>query len=54
MLCTALILPADLDKLQPEEIAHICEWLTEKVDSYSSRLNPEAKDVTEEVRVRAQ
>ena len=31
-------------------MAHICEWLTEKVDSYSSRLAPEPKDVTEEVR----
>ena len=40
----------DLDKLQPEDVAHICEWLTEKVDSYSSRLHPEPKDVAEEVR----
>ena len=40
---------ADLDKLQQEEVAHICEWLTEKVDSYSTRLNPEPKDEPEEV-----
>ena len=31
-------------------MAHICEWLTEKVDSYSSRLHPEPKDIAEEVR----
>ena len=42
---------ADLDKLQQEEVAHICEWLTEKVDSYSTRLNPEPKDEPEEVRL---
>ena len=41
---------ADLDKLQQDEVAHICEWLTEKVDSYSTRLNPEPKDEPEEVR----
>ncbi len=44
------VCPADLDKLQQEEVAHICEWLTEKVDSYSTRLNPEPKDEPEEVR----
>ena len=31
-------------------MAHICEWLTEKVDSYSTRLNPEPKDEPEEVK----
>ena len=45
-----MMCPADLDKLQQEEVAHICEWLTEKVDSYSTRLNPEPKDEPEEVR----
>jgi hypothetical protein len=40
----------DLEKLPPEDVAIICEWLTEKVDGFSSRLKPEPKD-EEEVRV---
>ena len=39
----------DLEKLHPEEVARVCEWLTEKVDGFSSKVKPEAKDVEEEV-----
>ena len=39
----------DLEKLHQEEVARICEWLTEKVDGFSSKVKPEAKDVEEEV-----
>ena len=39
----------DLEKLHPDEVARICEWLTEKVDGFSSKVKPEAKDVEEEV-----
>lgn len=40
----------DLEKLHPDEVARICEWLTEKVDGFSSKIKPEAKDIEEEVR----
>ena len=40
----------DLDRLEPEGVAHICEWLMVKVDSFSARVKPEAKEVEEEVR----
>ncbi len=30
-----------------EEVARMCEWLTEKVDSFSSKLKPEAKELLE-------
>lgn len=39
----------DLEKLHPDEVARICEWVTEKVDGFSSKIKPEAKDVEEEV-----
>ena len=39
----------DLDRLAPEDVARICEWLTEKVDSFSAKIKPEAKEVEEEV-----
>ena len=39
----------DLEKLHGDEVARICEWLTEKVDGFSSKVKPEAKDVEEEV-----
>ncbi|KAK9841198.1 hypothetical protein WJX74_001758 [Apatococcus lobatus] len=38
----------DLDRLAPEDVARICEWLTEKVDSFSAKIKPEAKEVEEE------
>ena len=41
----------DLDRLAPEDVARICEWLTEKVDSFSAKIKPEAKEVEEEVRL---
>ncbi len=34
----------DLDRLPSDEVARICEWITEKVDSFTSKLKPEAKD----------
>lgn len=40
----------DLEKMAPEDVARIAEWLTEKVDAFSSKVKPEAKDVEEEVR----
>ena len=40
----------DLEKLHPDEVARICEWLTEKLDGFSSKIKPEAKDIEEEVR----
>ena len=39
----------DLEKLHPDEVARICEWLTEKLDGFSSKIKPEAKDIEEEV-----
>ncbi|GAB4814795.1 hypothetical protein N2152v2_001841 [Parachlorella kessleri] len=39
----------DLEKLPPEEVARMCEWLTEKLDSFSSKLKPEAKELLETV-----
>lgn len=42
----------DLEKLHPDEVARVCEWLTEKVDGFSSKVKPEAKDVEEEVECR--
>lgn len=41
--------PQDLERLPPEEVARICEWVTEKVDSFASKLKPEAKDANTEV-----
>lgn len=38
----------DLEKVPGEEVARICEWLTEKVDALSTKLKAEPKD--EEVR----
>lgn len=38
----------DLDKLMPDDVAHILEWLTEKVDALSTKLKVELKE--EEVR----
>lgn len=37
----------DLEKLVPEDVARICEWLTEKVDGFSAKLKPEAKEIQE-------
>lgn len=39
----------DLEKMAPEDVARIAEWLTEKVDAFSSKVKPEAKDVEDEV-----
>lgn len=39
----------DLDRLPSDEVARICEWITEKVDSFTSKLKPEAKDADLEV-----
>jgi hypothetical protein len=39
----------DLDRLMPDDAAHIVEWLTEKVDALSSKLKAEPRD-EEEVR----
>lgn len=41
----------DLDRLPPDEVARICEWITEKVDGFSAKLKPEAKDAELEVRL---
>ena len=35
--------------MQPDDVASFCEWLTEKVDGYSSKIKLEAKDLEEEV-----
>lgn len=40
----------DLDRLPPDEVARICEWITEKIDGFSAKLKPEAKDAEAEVR----
>lgn len=34
----------DFDSLAPEEAAYVCEWLVEKVDSFSARIRPEAQE----------
>lgn len=34
----------DLEKIPPEEVTHIAEWLTEKVDALSSRLKAEQRE----------
>lgn len=39
----------DLEKLPSMEVARICEWLTEKVDGFSSKTRAEPKDAEEEV-----
>lgn len=39
----------DFDKMHPDDVARFCEWLTEKVDGYSSKIKLEAKDLEEEV-----
>lgn len=39
----------DLEKLPPEEVARLYEWLTEKVDSLCAKLKPDPKE--EEVRL---
>ncbi|BDA41097.1 probable inactive ubiquitin carboxyl-terminal hydrolase 54 at C-terminar half [Coccomyxa sp. Obi] len=38
----------DLEKMPPEDIMRICEWLTDKVDGFSARIKPEPKEVEEE------
>ncbi|KAL3153768.1 hypothetical protein ABBQ32_013356 [Trebouxia sp. C0010 RCD-2024] len=38
----------DLEKLPSMEVARICEWLTEKVDGFSSKTRAEPKDAEEE------
>ena len=37
----------DLEKMAPSDVARICEWLTERVDSFSAKLKPEAKELLE-------
>ncbi|KAK9824008.1 hypothetical protein WJX72_006929 [[Myrmecia] bisecta] len=44
----------DLEKLPPDEVARICEWLTEKVDSFANELQPEDQDGLEEVQEQKQ
>lgn len=39
----------DFEKMHPDDVARFCEWLTEKVDGYSSKIKLEAKDIEEEV-----
>lgn len=39
----------DLEKVPPEDVTHIAEWLTEKVDALSSRLKAEQRE--DEVRL---
>ncbi len=39
----------DLEKMNPDDVTRIAEWLTEKVDAFSSKVKPEAKDLEEEV-----
>lgn len=39
----------DLEKLPSMEVARICEWLTEKVDGFSSKTRAEPKEAEEEV-----
>ena len=39
----------DVEKLPSMEVARICEWLTEKVDGFSSKTRAEPKDAEEEV-----
>lgn len=41
---------SDLEKLPPMELARICEWLTEKVHNFSSKIRAKPKDAEEEVR----
>lgn len=36
--------PQDLERMPGEEVARICEWLTEKVDALSTRLKAEPKE----------
>lgn len=43
------LLCEDLDRLEPEDVARICEWLTEKVDRFSGKIKPGAKAAEEEV-----
>ena len=38
----------DLEKLPSMEVARICEWLTEKVDGFSSKTRAEPKEAEEE------
>ena len=37
----------DLEKMAPTDVARISEWLTERVDSFSAKLKPEAKELLE-------
>jgi hypothetical protein len=37
----------DIDKVLPDDVAHILEWLTEKVDALSTKLKAEPKDAEE-------
>ena len=46
--CNELIYD-DFEKMHPDDVARFCEWLTEKVDGYSSKIKLEAKDLEEEV-----
>ena len=46
--CNELIYE-DFEKMHPDDVARFCEWLTEKVDGYSSKIKLEAKDLEEEV-----
>jgi hypothetical protein len=41
----------DLEKLPPDEVTRVAEWLTEKVDALSSRLKAEQRE--DEVRAAA-
>lgn len=38
----------DFDKLPPEEVAKICEWLTDKVDGFSAKTKQAANELEEE------
>lgn len=41
----------DLDRLPPDDVARICEWITEQLDDFSAKLKPEETDAELEVRV---
>lgn len=42
--CSSELHFEDLDKLMPDDVAHMVEWLNEKVDTLSTRLKAEPKE----------
>ena len=37
----------DLERIAPDDLARVCEWLTEKVDSLCAQLKPDSQEVRE-------